>query len=82
MRPLQHRLVIDRAAQHLRQLCRLGECVAYHDFMTGDNDRPLRAQQSQGKSMQALVRWTHARVDPRRLPKIDRAERVQDVARQ
>ena len=82
MRPLQHRLVIDRAAQRLRKLRRLGESVAHHDFMTGDDDRPLRVQQPQGKGTQALVRWAHARVDPRRLPKIDRTERVQDVARQ
>ena len=82
MRPLQHRLVIDRAAQHLCKLRRLGERVAPHDFITSDNHRPLRIQQPQGEGTQALIRWAHARVDPRRLPKIDRAERVQDVARQ
>ena len=81
MRPLQHRLIIDRAAQHLGETSNLGESVASNDLVAGDDDRPLRAQQPLGERSQAFVRWPHARINPRRLTEIDRAERVQDVSR-
>ena len=82
VRSLQHRLVIDRATHYLGEAGGLSKGVAPNDLVTGDNDRPLRAEQPLGQDAQAFLRWPHARVDTRRLPQIDHPKRIQDVSRQ